>query len=74
MKTVTYKFTVNADDHEGIINEIKKRVSDYLVVEPEDCLKYVNYETTVEDNTETTSQSLMYTANVTARIKDDLRK
>ena len=40
----------------------------------EDCLKYVNYETTVGDNTETTSQSLMYTAYVIARIKDDFRK
>ena len=74
MKTVTYKFMVYADDHEGIIDEIKKRVSDYLAVEPEDCLKYVNYETTVEDNTEKTLLALIYTAHVTARIKDDFRK
>ena len=72
MKTVTYKFSVGGDNHQEIIDNIKKEISSYLDITSDDPLKYVNYEVSV-DSTADKNLPEKYNALVIARIKDDIR-
>jgi hypothetical protein len=72
LKTVTYKFSVGGDNHQEIIDNIKKEISSYLAITSDDPLKYVNYEVSV-DNTADKNLPQKYNALVIARIKDDIR-
>jgi hypothetical protein len=72
LKTVKYKFSVGGDNHQEIIDNIKKEISSYLAITSDDPLKYVNYEVSV-DSTADKNLPEKYNALVIARIKDDIR-
>lgn len=72
MKSVTYKFSVDGNSHQEIIENIKEEISLYLAIISDDPLKYVNYEVNIEQASDKNLPT-KYNAQVIARIKDDIR-